>query len=134
MNFGPIAYSLKRKGFETLFHLGWRQPLHRTAFKTEWAQVDVMPEGVFVLSLGVGFGLVAVRGLDTWATGIALGLGYGVVWWVLGALLIMPAQLGMPVLGLSTMAWQSLAGHLVFGAVLGAVVVAVLRGSRETQA
>ena len=84
------------------------------------------------LALGVGFGLVAVRGLDTWASGIVLGIAYGVLWWVLGALLIMPAQLGMPVLELSTMAWQSLAGHLVFGAVLGAVSVAALRGSQET--
>jgi uncharacterized membrane protein YagU involved in acid resistance len=84
------------------------------------------------LGLGAGFGLVAGRGLQTWASGIALGLGYGLVWWVLGALLIMPAQLGMPVLQLGTAAWQSLAGHLVFGLVLGVVTVAALRASQET--
>lgn len=49
------------------------------------------------------------------------GMAYGVVWWVVGALLIMPAQLGMPVFELNTMAWQSLMGHLLFGLVLGVV-------------
>lgn len=49
------------------------------------------------------------------------GMAYGVVWWVVGALLIMPAQLGMPVFEFNTMAWQSLMGHLLFGLVLGVV-------------
>lgn len=48
-----------------------------------------------------------------------VGMGYGVGWWVLGALIAMPAQLGMPVFTLNTTAWQSLAGHLMFGLILG---------------
>ncbi len=79
------------------------------------------------LLLGAGFGLLAGRGLDSWGTGLALGVGFGVVWWVLGALIAMPAGLGMPTLQLTTMAWQSLMGHVVFGAVLGAVCVGMLR-------
>jgi uncharacterized membrane protein YagU involved in acid resistance len=57
-----------------------------------------------------------------------LGMGYGVVWWVLGALLIMPAWLGMNdmIFELNTTAWQSLMGHLVYGLLLG-VVYAVVR-------
>lgn len=50
-----------------------------------------------------------------------LGMAYGMVWWVLGALVIMPAQLGMPVFQLNTTAWMSLMGHLLFGLVLGLV-------------
>ena len=49
------------------------------------------------------------------------GMAYGVVWWVVGALLIEPAQLGMPVFELNATAWQSLMGHLLFGLVLGVV-------------
>ena len=87
------------------------------------------------VTLGIGFGLVSVKGLDAWGPGIAMGIGYGVVWWVLGGLLAMPAKLGMPVLSLGTMAWQSLMGHLVYGAILGAVAVAVVRaGSRRARA
>ncbi|MDQ1306682.1 MAG: hypothetical protein QG671_2514 [Actinomycetota bacterium] len=79
------------------------------------------------VALGVGFGLVSVRGLDSWGRGIGMGVGYGVAWWVMGALLLMPAKLGMPVFMLNTMAWQSLMGHMIFGAVLGVVAVAVIR-------
>jgi hypothetical protein len=40
---------------------------------------------------------------------------------VLGALLIMPAWMGMPVFQIGTMQLQSLVGHLVYGVALGAV-------------
>ena len=49
------------------------------------------------VALGVGFGLVSVKGLDAWTPGIGMGVGYGFVWWVLGALVAMPVRLGMPV-------------------------------------
>ncbi|ROO52031.1 hypothetical protein EDC02_6927 [Micromonospora sp. Llam0] len=65
-----------------------------------------------------------------WATGLApaalLGMGYGIVWWVLGALLLMPATLGMPTFTFNNTAWQSLMGHLIYGLVLG-IVYALLR-------
>jgi uncharacterized membrane protein YagU involved in acid resistance len=84
------------------------------------------------VALGAGFGLISIRGLDSWGRGIGMGVAYGVVWWVLGALVAMPARLGMPVFMVNTMALQSLMGHLIFGAVLGAVAVAAVRaGSRR---
>jgi hypothetical protein len=49
----------------------------------------------------------------------ALGLGYGVVWWVLGPLAIMPARLGMPLFMINDMTMNSLVGHVIYGAVLG---------------
>lgn len=48
-----------------------------------------------------------------------LGIGYGVVWWILGPLLIMPAVMGMGVFMVNVMTLQSLLGHLLFGLVLG---------------
>lgn len=58
----------------------------------------------------------------TYRTALGYGLAYGVLWWVLGALIAMPAKLGMPLFALNTTtAFQSLMGHLIFGAVLGAV-------------
>jgi hypothetical protein len=86
--------------------------------------------GISVL-LGAGFGLVSVKGLDAFGPGVAMGVGYGIVWWVLGALVAMPARLGMPTFTINTMAWQSLMGHVVFGAILGAVAVAVVRAQRR---
>ncbi len=55
------------------------------------------------------------------------GTGYGALWWVLGPLLIMPARLGMKLLAVSSMTMQSLAGHLMYGLVLGLVFAAVGR-------
>ncbi|MGH3906024.1 MAG: hypothetical protein ACRDTE_17860 [Pseudonocardiaceae bacterium] len=73
------------------------------------------------ISAGIGstYGLIFARWAGQLAVGAALGIGYGVAWWVLGALLIMPARMGMDVLMLNTMAWQSLLGHLLYGLVLG---------------
>lgn len=76
--------------------------------------------------IGVTFALLV--GGRAIKPGIAavLGLGYGVVWWVLGPLLIMPARLGMPTLMFNDMTTQSLIGHLVYGAILG-ITYAVVR-------
>ncbi len=67
----------------------------------------------------------------TTGTGLATGLGpgaaYGLVWWVLGPLLLMPAGMGMPLLNVDATAWQSLLGHLMFGLVLGTVAVLAAR-------
>lgn len=83
--------------------------------------------------LGAVFGLlVAQRHLGLGSL-TGLGVAYGVVWWVLGALLVMPAKLGMPVFHLDTMAWQSLMGHMMFGAILGAVTGAWLRRSSRAR-
>jgi hypothetical protein len=71
--------------------------------------------------IGASFAVLVGTYAKTLVPAGGLGMGYGLVWWVLGALLIMPAKLGMPVLQLNTTAWQSLMGHLLYGLVLGVV-------------
>jgi uncharacterized membrane protein YagU involved in acid resistance len=71
--------------------------------------------------IGVSFAVLLGQAASTLARAAVLGLGYGMLWWVLGALLLMPARLGMPVFELSTTAWQSLMGHVMFGLALGVV-------------
>jgi uncharacterized membrane protein YagU involved in acid resistance len=72
---------------------------------------------------GAIFAVLAGRWAATLVPAIGLGLAYGVLWWVLGALLIMPAWLGMNemIFELNTTAWRSLAGHLAYGLLLGLV-------------
>lgn len=77
--------------------------------------------------LGAGFGLVGSRLLAGWGSGVGGGIAYGVVIWVLGALIAMPARLDMPLLNVDSMAWRSLMGHVIYGAILGAVAVALAR-------
>lgn len=83
-----------------------------------------------VNSVIIGLGLTVVLGgmLTGYGRGAVLGLLYGAVWWVLGALLIMPLMLGMPIFAVNTMALVSLMGHLVYGPILGLVAERVLRG------
>ena len=79
-----------------------------------------------VISAGIGasFGIilsfVPVKG----RTGtIASGAVYGMIWWVLGALALMPLMLGMAnmVFQIGDTQWASLIGHLIFGVITGFV-------------
>jgi hypothetical protein len=71
--------------------------------------------------IGATFALL----LGRFATGLLraalTGMGYGVGWWVLGPLMIMPAKLGMKLFVVNATAGKSLAGHLIYGLVLGVV-------------
>jgi hypothetical protein len=71
--------------------------------------------------IGASFAILFGSLAKTLLPAALFGMGYGVVWWLLGALLIMPARLGMPVFQFNTTAWQSLLGHLLCGLVLGLV-------------
>ena len=83
-----------------------------------------------VISVLIGLGLTMPFAglLSSYGRGTLVGLGYGAIWWVLGALAIMPAILGMPLFMVDTLAGMSLLGHLVYGAILALVAVRVLKG------
>lgn len=81
--------------------------------------------------IGASFAVLLGAFSKTLVPAALAGMAYGVVWWILGALLIMPAQLGMPVLQLNATAWQSLMGHLLFGLVLGVVYALLVRRERD---
>ncbi|MGH2492816.1 MAG: hypothetical protein ACRDF9_15075 [Candidatus Limnocylindria bacterium] len=71
-------------------------------------------------AIGVSFALLFNSWARTLAVATAIGVGYGALWWVIGGLAAMPSILGMPMFNVNAMAWQSLMGHLVYGALLGA--------------
>jgi uncharacterized membrane protein YagU involved in acid resistance len=70
-------------------------------------------------TIGAVYGLVAVRLPEGWGVAVVAGAVNGIVWWVLGALLMMPLMLGMGdmVFVVGEMQWWSLVGHLLFGIV-----------------
>jgi uncharacterized membrane protein YagU involved in acid resistance len=76
--------------------------------------------------IGALFGLVFGALSHSYGQGAILGLAYGVIWWVLGPLILMPLMLGM---GLQFAAaftppmLMSLVGHLVYGLITGSVYV-----------
>ncbi len=74
--------------------------------------------------IGALYGLTLGGATTSWGSALGLGTVYGIVWWFLGPLLIMPTMMGMgPQLTPAAMsgAIPSLIGHIVFGVVTGAV-------------
>lgn len=68
---------------------------------------------------GIGFGMLLGQFAQRLAPAAVLGLAYGAVWWAVGALWIMPANMGMPVFEWNAVTSSSLGGHLVFGLLAG---------------
>lgn len=75
--------------------------------------------------IGALFGLLLGSRVHSAATGLAWGAAWGVIWWVLGALILMPMLMGMEPFAALKMppmrpvAMGSLAGHLLYGVILG---------------
>lgn len=85
--------------------------------------------------IGTLFGLVSRPLAGTIGPLLATGLGYGVLWWVLGALLIMPLWLSLTadptmramVFHIGQAQWLSLVGHVLYGLVTAAALYALHR-------
>lgn len=75
--------------------------------------------------IGAVYGLVVARFANSWTTAIIGGVINGIVWWVLGALILMPLFLGMSqmILVIGQMQWMSLLGHIIYGVVTGLLFV-----------
>ncbi|MDI9888838.1 hypothetical protein QMZ92_31925 [Streptomyces sp. HNM0645] len=77
------------------------------------------------LFAGATFGIVLGPLAQRLAPAVALGLAYGAVWWTIGALWIMPANMGMPVFEWNDVTSSSLGAHLVFGLLAGATFAGI---------
>ncbi|MBW3660618.1 MAG: hypothetical protein KY397_03175 [Gemmatimonadetes bacterium] len=90
--------------------------------------------------IGAIFGWVLGSAGMGYGGGLVKGLLYGVFWWILGAQILMPLFLGMPVFAslrmppMRMVAVGSLMGHILFGLILGATFVALYRETRTAEA
>ncbi|MBI3280899.1 MAG: hypothetical protein HYZ57_13775 [Acidobacteria bacterium] len=77
--------------------------------------------------IGALFGLIFGARVRGYPSVFGWGAAYGVFWWVLGALILMPILLGMPAFAplmmgpMRIVAMGSLVGHIIYGLVLGGV-------------
>lgn len=75
--------------------------------------------------IGALFGAILGQRVVDRRSGLGYGAAWGIVWWVLGGLILMPLALGMdpfaPLLmaPMRPVAAVSLVGHLVYGLILG---------------
>jgi hypothetical protein len=79
------------------------------------------------LFAGITFGTLLGQFAQRLVPAVALGLAYGAVWWTVGALWIMPANMGMPVFEWNDVTSSSLGAHLVFGLLAGLTFSLVAR-------
>lgn len=102
----------------------------------ESAAVGFVLHLVFSVVIGAGFALVFGAMSRDYVKGGVFGLIYGIIWWVLGPLVIMPYWMGVVQDGVEPMIrlfdaaeikgqMMSLVLHLVFGLVLGLVYAAM---------
>ena len=81
--------------------------------------------------IGALFGAILGQRVVDRRTGFVFGAAWGVVWWVLGGLILMPLALGMEPFAplqmppMRPVALGSLAGHLMYGLILGFVFTVV---------
>ena len=96
------------------------------------AVVGVFVHLVISASLGALFGVaVPAKKLGTL---LGAGVVYGLLWWVLGPLLIMPVWLGMPPFMIDTGALTILGGHVIYGLVTAATLAGIRRYGRSSVA
>ena len=83
------------------------------------ALVGLIVHMVISAVIGGLYGIAAPRIPAGWLPAVVAGAINGVIWWVLGALILMPLGLGMTtmVLVIGATQWLSLMGHLIFGIV-----------------
>jgi uncharacterized membrane protein YagU involved in acid resistance len=84
--------------------------------------------------IGAIFGWLFGRRSQKFGAGVGWGTAYGFVWWILGALILMPLLLGMPPFApiqmeaMRPVAMGSLIGHLIYGIILGGGFVMLKQG------
>ncbi len=86
------------------------------------------------VSFGLAFGALLGNHAQKMMPAAVLGLGYGVVAWLIGAMWIMPANMGMPVFEWNEATSSSFGTHLVFGLLLGLAFacIASMMGKKRT--
>ena len=85
-------------------------------------------------AVGAGFGLLMWHQHPTAGEMLFWGLTYGILWWFLGPLTLMPILLGdapLWTIGTAQAAFPSLLGHLWYGASTAVALTALLRWRRE---
>jgi uncharacterized membrane protein YagU involved in acid resistance len=100
-------------------------PMVGMLVRQENAMVGFVVHMAISAILGAIYGIVIGRFPNNATTALIGGIVNGVVWWILGALVLMPLFLGMTqmVFVIGQAQWMSLLGHLIFGLVTAFVFI-----------
>ena len=122
---GAVAGLIGGVPFGIMMVMMGMMPMIGMLVGVESALVGYLAHAAISAITGAIYGFFAVRFPLTWRNAVAGGLIYGVIWWMLGALILMPALLGMfeMIFVIQQMQWMSLLGHIIFGEVLALAFV-----------
>ena len=87
--------------------------------------------------IGAIFGWLVGGRAQKFGAGLGWGALYGLAWWILGGLILMPLFLGMPpfapvqMVSMRPVAMGSLIGHLIYGMILGGCFALLKQGAPE---
>lgn len=90
--------------------------------------------------IGGLFGWLLGNRIGGFGAGLLWGAFYGIVWWIIGGLILMPVFLGMSPLAplmmemMRPVAMGSLVGHVLYGLILGVSFLFLNRSRREIPA
>ncbi len=121
VNTGIYAGLFGGSVFGVMMAVGGMFPMISGMIGMENALVGFVLHLIISAIIGAIFG-IALDAMVMQGPGMSLMVGgvYGIVWWVLGPLLIMPLVMGMPVFQVQAM-MGSLFGHVMFGVTMGTI-------------
>jgi len=129
---GVVAGILGGIPFGIMMGIMGMMPMIGMLVRVDSAFAGVLVHGAISAITGAIYGFFAVRFPLTWRNALLGGFVYSAIWWVLGALILMPALLGMfqNIFVIGTMQWMSLLGHIIFGEALALSFVGLYSRSK----
>ena len=105
-------------------------PLIAGLINSDSARVGTTLHFVFAVIIGASFGVLFQRDVRGYGSSMGWGVGYGLLWWFLGPLTILPIWQGKPLDWSSSRGSElfgSLVGHIIYGLIVGLIYAAVDR-------
>lgn len=105
-------------------------PLIAGLVNSDSRMVGVTLHFVFAVIIGATFGLLFQRDVRGHGSSMGWGVGYGILWWFLGPLTILPLWQGVPIDWSFERAGElfgSLVGHVIYGLIVGLIYGAIDR-------
>ncbi|MFI6577739.1 hypothetical protein ACIBFB_18275 [Nocardiopsis sp. NPDC050513] len=124
---GAVAGVIGGVVFGILMAMTGMLPMVAMLVGSENAVVGAVVHLAISAVFGVVFGLLVGALADHAWTTLGAGLAYGIVLWVVGGLILMPAMLGMAMFPMGEMSMMSLLGHVIYGLVVAASMYGLSR-------
>jgi uncharacterized membrane protein YagU involved in acid resistance len=99
-------------------------PLIAGLMRTDSREIGIVLHFIIAVVIGASFGLLFQRDVRGYGSSLGWGLAYGMFWWFLGPLTLLPALQGRPIdwsAERATGLFGSLIGHIIYGLLVGVI-------------